>query len=252
MTMNKGSKMKADWKNILKNETMLLSHTRTANFISRVRVSMHKLADSKKANKHVHKENKTGWLKADEKGVQDLANCFAEFECDPFDSTHTVVMPLHFREVASVKLEEDFATAHTQGEKLVADFFKERIFSRDKEFDTTMHRNSQGSFTNQPTSEKNSNPMQNKTVEMENKAMTEVVSLSAEKKVSLEEIINHQITNECLSIFNTNGSMVKKSKLVQMLNWKEIPDWQMQTYISVVVVGFLWRLAAPSTEDKKR
>ena len=37
-----------------------------------------------------------------------------------------------------------------------------------------------------------------------------------------------------------------------MLNWKEIPDWQLQTYISVVDVGFLWRLAAPSTEDKKR
>ena len=37
-----------------------------------------------------------------------------------------------------------------------------------------------------------------------------------------------------------------------MLNWKEIPDWQLQTYISVVDVGFQWRLAAPSTEDKKR
>ena len=33
------------------------------------RVSMHKLADSKKANKHVHKENQTGRLKGDEKGV---------------------------------------------------------------------------------------------------------------------------------------------------------------------------------------
>ena len=46
---------------------MLLSHTRNANFINRIRVSMHKLADSKKANKHVHKENETGRLKADEK-----------------------------------------------------------------------------------------------------------------------------------------------------------------------------------------
>ena len=44
---------------------MLLSHTRNANFINRIRVSMHKLADSKKANKHVHKENET--KKADEK-----------------------------------------------------------------------------------------------------------------------------------------------------------------------------------------
>ena len=74
----------------------------------------------------------------------------------------------------------------------------------------------------------NSNPMQNKTVEMENKVMADVVSLSAEKKVSLEEI-NHWITDECLSIFNTNESMVKvqKSELAQMLNWKETTNWQL-------------------------
>ena len=84
--------------------------------------------------------------------------------------------------------------------------------------------------------------------------MAEVASLSAEKKVSLEEIMNHRITDECLSIFNTNGSMVKvqKSRLVQMLNWKETPDWQLQTYISIVDMGCLWRLAAPSTEDRKK
>ena len=49
------------------NETVLLSHTSNANFINRIEVSMHKLADSKKANKHVHKENQTGRLKADVK-----------------------------------------------------------------------------------------------------------------------------------------------------------------------------------------
>ena len=75
-----GFKMKAGWKNILKNETMLLPHTRNANFMNIIRVSMHKLADSKKANKHVHKENHIGRLTADENGVQDLANYFPEFE----------------------------------------------------------------------------------------------------------------------------------------------------------------------------
>ena len=70
-----------------------------------------------------------------------------------------MVTTLHSREVASIKFEEDFATAHTQGEKLLADFFKKQIFLRDKEFDVTMHRNSRGSFINQPTSEKISNPM---------------------------------------------------------------------------------------------
>ena len=81
--------------NILKNERMLLSHTRNANFINRIRASMYKLAHSNKTNKHDHKENQTGRWKADEKGVQDLVNCFVEFECDPLDSTHSVVTTLH-------------------------------------------------------------------------------------------------------------------------------------------------------------
>ena len=45
---------------------------------------------------------------------------------------------------------------------------------------------------------------------------------------------------------------VQKSKLVQKLNWKEIPDWQLQTYISIVDMGFLWRLAPPSSEDREK
>ena len=60
-----------------------------------------------------------------------------------------------------------------------------------------MYRNLRGSFTNQPTSEKNSSPLQNKTIEMENKAMAVAVSLCVGKKEFLEEIMNHQIADEC-------------------------------------------------------
>ena len=41
-------------------------------------------------------------------------------------------------------------------------------------------------------SEENSNRMQNKTAEMENNAIAQLLSLSAEKKMSLEEIMNHR------------------------------------------------------------
>ena len=83
-----------------------------------------------------------------------------------------------------------------------------------------MHGNSWESFTNQPKSEKNSNRMQNKTAEMENNVIAELLSLNAEKKMSLEEIMNHSITDECLFIFNKNTVMVKVeiSKLAQKLN----------------------------------
>lgn len=89
---------------------------------------------------------------------------------------------------------------------------------------------------------------------MENTAMVDMIFLSAEKKVSLDEIMNHQIIDEYLSIFNTNRSMAKfqKFQLVQMLNWKKTPGWQLQTYISLVDMAFLWSLAAPSTEDREK
>ena len=72
-----------------------------------------------------------------------------------------------------------------------------------------MHRNSWESSTNQPELEENSNRMQNKTTEMDNNVIAELLSLSAEKKMSLEEIMNHLIIDECLFIFNTNTVMVK-------------------------------------------
>ena len=58
MTMNKGSKMKAGWKNILKNEKMLFTHTRTVHSVGRVRSSLHSLADITDSSKD-HKENST-------------------------------------------------------------------------------------------------------------------------------------------------------------------------------------------------
>ena len=113
--------MKAGWKNTLKKETMLLSHTRSANFINRInRVSMHKLVDSKKANKQR--------LKEDEERVQDLANCFFEFERDPIDSMHTVGKTLLSGEVTLVKLEKDFATVIHRVKNLLPIFLKDRFF----------------------------------------------------------------------------------------------------------------------------
>ena len=41
MTMNKGSKMRAEWKNILKNEKILFTRIRTVDSVNRVRSSLH-------------------------------------------------------------------------------------------------------------------------------------------------------------------------------------------------------------------
>ena len=52
-------KMKADWKSILKNEKLLLTHTRSVNFVNRVRGSMHALANLHDSSEG-HRENSVG------------------------------------------------------------------------------------------------------------------------------------------------------------------------------------------------
>ena len=58
MMMNKGSKMKAGWLRILKNEQMLLSHVRNANLINRIRVCVHVIANREETSR-CHAENST-------------------------------------------------------------------------------------------------------------------------------------------------------------------------------------------------
>ena len=56
MMMNKGSKMKAGWQQILWNEAMLCAKIKSTNYINQLRVKLHYLADMK-SNKSGQKEN---------------------------------------------------------------------------------------------------------------------------------------------------------------------------------------------------
>ena len=76
--------MKAGWSHFLKNEPMLLIHTRTVNFINRVRVSLHALANLNSSAKG-HFENSSSRLAIDEQAIHDMDQCLTEFASDPFD-----------------------------------------------------------------------------------------------------------------------------------------------------------------------
>ena len=63
------------------------------------------------------------------------------------------------------------------------------------------------------------------------------------------------MTDECLSIFNVNGVLVKnqKSKLLEMLNFKETIILPTNEDITALVdMGFVWRLATPTSEDREK
>lgn len=253
MTMNKGSKMKAGWKRILKNEKMLLTHTRTVNSVNRVRSSLHALANLTKSSEG-HRENSTTRLLLDERGVQDLDNCITEFDCDPFDLTQPILRSLQSGMVASDALVKDFDSAHEDGETLVQSFFKERMFSGDKQFDATIHRNSRHSFSKPPVIKDASKQKVTKTDAMENKAMAEIITLAQELDdgLVLSEVMEYRVTEECLPIFNVNGTMRKgqKSKLAQKFNFIELEF--RDRYIALVDMGFIWRLSTPSAEDREK
>ena len=252
MTMNKGSKMKAGWSSILKNEAMLLIHTRNANFINRVRDSLHTISDLAKSSK-CHSENTKTRLRQDEQAAQDLDACITEFGCDPFDLTNTVLRSLQSGLIASKELVLDLETAHKDGHNLVNKFFEDRMFSNKTPFDATIHRNKRHTF-NRPSQTKDRAISLVKTDYMENKAMSDIIILAekCQERIDLEHIMEHRVTEECLPIFNINGTIRKgqKSKLLEKLNFVELST--SEQYIALVDMGFIWRLATPSTEDREK
>ena len=69
--------------------------------------------------------------------------------------------------------------------------------------------------------------------------------------LSLEQILEFCLTEECLSMYYADGSQRKltKSRLLEHLNLNtvDIP----KEYITIVDMGFIWRLATPTAEDRE-
>ena len=92
------------------------------------------------------------------------------------------------------------------------------------------------------------------TVEMENDAMSRVISQNCGSGVTLDDILENRVTDESLSHFNPNGTMVKtqKSKLIHTFTFVLSDNFDMQDYTAVVDMGFFWRICILSAEDKEK
>ena len=60
------------------------------------------------------------------------------------------------------------------------------------------------------------------------------------------------MTEECLSLYNVDGSMHKtaKSKLLELFNLDPV-DEEPENFVSLVDMGLIWRLATPTPEDRE-
>ena len=84
--------------------------------------------------------------------------------------------------------------------------------------------------------------------------MSKVISEYSGTDVTLTDILQHRVTDECLSIFNTNGTMVKtqKSKLIQSFTFTTLDASDLNNYTAVIDMGFFWRLCIPTSEDREK
>lgn len=68
--------------------------------------------------------------------------------------------------------------------------------------------------------------------------------------IQLDLALERRVTEECLSLFNVDGSMHKtvKSKLLELFSLEPVPEVP-QNHVSLVDMGLIWRLATPTPED---
>ena len=88
--------------------------------------------------------------------------------------------------------------------------------------------------------------------------MSRVISEYCGTDVMPIDILENRVTDKCLVIFDTNGSMVKtqKSKSLQSFVFAPPPPHldftNLQNYTAVIDMGFFWRLCMPSTKDREK
>ncbi|KAK6174843.1 hypothetical protein SNE40_013413 [Patella caerulea] len=85
--------------------------------------------------------------------------------------------------------------------------------------------------------------------------MSTIVALAEahDEKFHLVDVTDYRVTDECLPIFNINGTMRKtqKSELVTKFHMQPI-DLLPNGYIAILDMGLMWQLATPSLEDRQR
>jgi len=249
-TMNLNSKLKSGWLQLLQNEKQLFSTTRNANNVARVKAAVNQNLKCKRRNRK-HAECQPARMKKDEQAVQDLQACLTEFEADPFDESKPTLRSLQSGLVASPQLVNDLKTALQDGQTQVETFLQERVFTKIQPLTATIHRNKRLNFARDQVCIPSGTAM--KVAQMEKSGLATLIDLTVGSgMVKLESVLEWRVTDECLSVYNVDGSMRKtcKSKLLYKFKLHPVPE-KPQDHISLVDMGLIWRLATPTSDDRE-
>lgn len=249
-TMNLNSKLKQRWTQLLQNEKQLFSTTRNANNIARVKSTVKRgLQCQRRHRKHV--ECQPARMKKDEQAVQDLQACLRDFEANPFDISLPTLRSLQSGLIASPELLHDFKTAIPDGQAQVETFLQERVLTKIKPLTATIHRNKRQNFASEKICAPSGVNMQ--VAHMERSELAALVDLAeGSGMIQLESALVRRVTEDCLSLFNVDGSMRKtvKSKLLGLFSLEPVPKVP-QNHVSLVDMDLIWRLATPTPEDRE-
>ena len=163
MTMNKGSKLKAGWLSILRNEKQLMTDIRNANNLGRIRAAVHNQVNRMQLSQ-THTECAPTRMR------KDLISCIDEFGCFPFNPASPNLRTLQSAIPASTELVHDFATAKADGESKLKEFMDERVYSKKKSLHDRIKRNSRLTFA-KASSNRTSEASKVKQAEMEKKSI---------------------------------------------------------------------------------
>ena len=206
-TMNLNLKLKQRWMQLLHNKKQLFATTRDANTITRVKATVQQnLKCQRHHRKHV--ECQPARMKKDEQAVQDLLATMQDFDADPFDISSPTLRSLQSGLVTSSRLVHDFKTALADGEVQVETLLQERVFTKTKPLTATIHKNKRQTFASEQILAPPGAVL--KVSQMERQELTALVDLAEKTGVlTLERALEGRVTEECLSMYNVDGSMWK-------------------------------------------
>jgi len=189
-------------------------------------------------------------IREDGRCVQDLVICLCEFDSYPFNPSLPVLRTLQSPIPASEILIADFNSACVAGEEKLTTFLQGRVFSKKISFHEHGPLNKSLTFAKESSNEKPREDLKMRATEMEQNALRAVINLVENSQlVNLSELLEHYVTDECLALFNCNGTYRKtqKGKLIQKLFLQ--PVSLQESYTALVDMGMIWRMATPSPED---
>ena len=144
-------------------------------------------------------------LQIDGKCVQDIFKLVGEW--NPFDPENQNLRTLQIGAYASEELFNGFESGYENGDALVLDSINTRLISKSKSLFDPYPKYNPKRFVNLKFAHLNKKHLQE---EIENAALVATIDLSIKRDQEwTKTIFEHRITENCLSIFNSNGTIRK-------------------------------------------